>query len=211
MNKKPEPVYAVFGPDGMCGHTHPTEQAAYAYAVNMGYIIRGLGGLRQGYYIKEVPTVDIDAIHRKNGAKPIAHVVLAMAAMWLSACTEMTPTMQLAEAVNHQVNNAISYQSDIEQYGQSDRWVTEPSSGKGDCEDYALTKASRLNAGGVVTSVEVCLKSEGPSHAVAVVHDNGTDWVLDNLYPYAIPLKDYDRCTAWVSAARLNKSVYTGK
>ena len=128
----------------------------------------------------------------------------------LPACTTLSPSMQVAEAVNRQVNQSITYVSDIEQYGQSDRWVVEPVSGQGDCEDYALTKAHRLNAGGIVTTASICLRNTRIPHAVALVHDGADQWVLDNLYPYAIRKQDYS-CDAWIDNALLRKSIYTGK
>ena len=48
--------------------------------------------------------------------------------------------------INRQVNDAITYTSDMDNYGVPEKWVLEPANGKGDCEDYALTKMERLRA-----------------------------------------------------------------
>lgn len=42
--------------------------------------------------------------------------------------------------INKLVNDSITYVTDSEQYGQMEMFVMLPESGKGDCEDYALTK-----------------------------------------------------------------------
>lgn len=50
--------------------------------------------------------------------------------------------------VNKLINDSIVYVTDAEQYGQREMFVMLPESGKGDCEDYALTKMWVLfNAG----------------------------------------------------------------
>jgi predicted transglutaminase-like cysteine proteinase len=46
--------------------------------------------------------------------------------------------------VNWLVNSAMVYEFDHVQYGIAEKWVTMPDSGKGDCEDYALTKMEVL-------------------------------------------------------------------
>lgn len=135
----------------------------------------------------------------------------ALGAALLAGCSTMSPQMQVAEAVSSQVNRQIEYTPDAQQYGQSDRWVVEPTSGRGDCEDYALTKAERLNAGGITTSVDICLRGDGyVAHAVAIVHDGDEEWVLDNIYPRAIRRQDYT-CQRWLSAATLGKEVHHGR
>jgi predicted transglutaminase-like cysteine proteinase len=42
--------------------------------------------------------------------------------------------------INALVNTAMVYEDDQKHYGVPDLWVMMPSDGRGDCEDYALTK-----------------------------------------------------------------------
>ncbi len=100
-----------------------------------------------------------------------------LAALALTACAT-SPTYQAAAAVNAQVNAAITYTEDAEQYGRRDVWAVDPASGKGDCEDFALTKVAMLQARGIAAEVGICMGS--PYHAVALVQDGPTTWVLDN-------------------------------
>lgn len=55
-------------------------------------------------------------------------------------------SFELAAQIHRAVNSATDYASDAEQFGVPERW--EPASGRGDCEDYALAKRSRLLAAG---------------------------------------------------------------
>lgn len=51
--------------------------------------------------------------------------------------------------VNLLVNASMIYVTDEEHYGEKEKWVTMPADGKGDCEDYALTKMEFLRRAGV--------------------------------------------------------------
>jgi predicted transglutaminase-like cysteine proteinase len=42
--------------------------------------------------------------------------------------------------VNKFVNASMTYEGDYAHYGDDEKWVMSPADGKGDCEDYALTK-----------------------------------------------------------------------
>lgn len=56
----------------------------------------------------------------------------------------LTPErMAELQQVNDHVNSTIVEVSDMEQYGREDVW-TLPTSGKGDCEDFALLKRKLL-------------------------------------------------------------------
>ena len=127
----------------------------------------------------------------------------------LAGCQTLPADVELPAAIQAQVVRELTYVPDIVQYGQSDRWVAEPISKKGDCEDYALTMANRLNQAGVPTSVEVCMIGATQAHAVAVAHTLSGDWVLDNVQPYPIKKNDFWRCTLWLGQSR--KPVYLGK
>src|SRR4051812_24245887 len=60
-----------------------------------------------------------------------------------------TPVLLTAERraqlqqINGHVNSTIREVSDLEQYGREDVWAL-PTSGKGDCEDFALLKRKML-------------------------------------------------------------------
>lgn len=85
--------------------------------------------------------------------------------------------------VNHHVNNLMTYTSDQELYGIDDMWVMAPTSWKGDCEDYALTKLFILEHTNTFViprlQIRLVLDETHGGHAVLVV-DNW--WVLDNRY-----------------------------
>lgn len=98
---------------------------------------------------------------------------------------------RLLEQVHGQVNLEISPMDDLDQYGE-DRWVNEPQRRPGedrafgDCEDYALTKMTRLAAQGVPASamaIEAVFTETGEHHAVLVVQLKGKTMVLDNRMP----------------------------
>jgi predicted transglutaminase-like cysteine proteinase len=75
--------------------------------------------------------------------------------------------------LNKFVNANITYTTDREHYGKNDFWVMAPADGKGDCEDYALTKEYLLSEAGFSTVTNTKL-------VLLVVHDKS------NLYGHAI-------------------------
>lgn len=91
------------------------------------------------------------------------------------------------EVVNRTINAAIRYTSDYAQHGVADLW-TAPlatlTSGRGDCEDYAIAKYAALLAAGVPASdlrlLLVRDRAVQQYHAVLAVRDNGHWLVLDN-------------------------------
>jgi predicted transglutaminase-like cysteine proteinase len=100
--------------------------------------------------------------------------------------------VDLIQAVNARVNEAIEGESDLEHYGIEELWVMYPSDGKGDCEDYALTKLGMLSQLGVpivqytkIVSIIVHLKNAEPEgHAIlAIRFPHGTVLYLDNMNP----------------------------
>jgi predicted transglutaminase-like cysteine proteinase len=91
------------------------------------------------------------------------------------------------QAVNYKVNSECTYQPDTEHYGKSDFWSLVVD-GKGDCEDYALTKRKLLLDQGIPHEkirIALCWVETGEYHCVLVVTDDEADcdWVLDNRYP----------------------------
>jgi predicted transglutaminase-like cysteine proteinase len=90
--------------------------------------------------------------------------------------------MSVLRQVNSHVNSTVSEVSDLEQYGREDVW-TLPTSGKGDCEDFALLKRKLLVDSGwpastlLVTAVQT---AEGEPHAVLMARTDQGDYALDN-------------------------------
>lgn len=89
--------------------------------------------------------------------------------------------------INRAVNLAIEPMSDMAQWGVPDRW-SDPletfTTGRGDCEDYAIAKYVALAAAGVpaadVKLVIVRNTAADEDHAVVAVRNDG-DWIiLDN-------------------------------
>jgi len=89
--------------------------------------------------------------------------------------------------INRAVNLAIEPMSDMAQWGVPDRW-SDPletfTTGRGDCEDYAIAKYAALTAAGVaaedVKLVVVRNTAADEDHAVVAVRNDG-DWIiLDN-------------------------------
>jgi predicted transglutaminase-like cysteine proteinase len=92
--------------------------------------------------------------------------------------------------VNERVNKAITYTRDPVQYGVPDKWVENPASGKGDCDDYALTKMRALYDAGWerydvrIVTLYVDSKTMKGGHAVTEVRArDGSTWILDNAHP----------------------------
>lgn len=86
-------------------------------------------------------------------------------------------------AVNHAVNAAIKPQDDQSHYGREEYW-TIPTDGRGDCEDYALTKRKDLLDAGLPASavrIAVVYSLKTALHAVLTVSTDKGDFVLDSL------------------------------
>jgi predicted transglutaminase-like cysteine proteinase len=91
--------------------------------------------------------------------------------------------MSQLQQINSHVNSTIREVSDIEQYGREDVW-TLPTSGKGDCEDFALLKRKMLIESGwpsSALSITVGATAQGEAHAVLLVSTTQGQYVLDNL------------------------------
>ena len=114
----------------------------------------------------------VSALHSAPvSAKPAASFVLT------------SGRMAELQQINSHVNNTIVEVSDMEQYGREDVW-TLPTSGKGDCEDFALLKRKLLIQQGWPASaltIAVGATAQGEAHAVLVVSTGSGEFVLDNL------------------------------
>jgi predicted transglutaminase-like cysteine proteinase len=60
---------------------------------------------------------------------------------------------------NKLINRSLTYVSDQDHYGAADHYVSMPPDGKGDCEDYALTKMEMLGRIGfpVITNAKLVM------------------------------------------------------
>lgn len=98
---------------------------------------------------------------------------------------ELSPEIRTAmHETNTTVNNEIQFTLDIEQYGAEEYW-TYPRSGRGDCEDEALEKRSRLVRFGIPRStmrLAIALhKQLLNSHCLLTIETNEGTYVLDSL------------------------------
>lgn len=108
---------------------------------------------------------------------------------------------KLAEKINEEVNNSITYKTDIENYGKPEFW--EATDKYGDCEDYALVKRGKLlSAGWPIDKMGlVCcnIPNQG-GHCVLYVETDKGGFIMDNRFsgmrdPTAL---DYE----WISILR---------
>jgi predicted transglutaminase-like cysteine proteinase len=122
-------------------------------------------------------------------------VALGLAAGLISfpvACAQAKPGRSLVltaermsqlQQINSHVNSTIREVSDLEQYGREDVWAL-PTSGKGDCEDFALLKRKMLIERGwpaSALSIAIGTTAQGEAHAVLLVSTAQGQHVLDNL------------------------------
>jgi predicted transglutaminase-like cysteine proteinase len=102
--------------------------------------------------------------------------------------------------IQQAVNKDIRYVVDSKLYEQEDYWTVVEGKGRGDCDDYALTKIKRLVAetkwDRENLAVAICFTEDekgrpgkGVGHAVCVARTNRGDFVLDNRYK---DVKAYD-------------------
>lgn len=98
------------------------------------------------------------------------------------------------QEVNEAVNRAIVPEDDLAHYGRAEYW-TIPTDGRGDCEDYALTKRAALIAEGFparALRMAVVKTSQGERHAVLTVATDHGAYVLDNLSRRVLSWDDTD-------------------
>ncbi|MEW6255123.1 MAG: transglutaminase-like cysteine peptidase [Pseudomonadota bacterium] len=96
------------------------------------------------------------------------------------------------EKVNASINEAVDPVTDLEHFGETERW-SYPTDGKGDCEDYVLAKRKSLMALGWPASVlliTVVRDKDGDGHAVLTVVTDHGDLILDNQAPHILSWKD---------------------
>jgi len=101
--------------------------------------------------------------------------------------------------------NKWQYRTDMDAYGQSDYWATpvEFAINSGDCEDYSIIKYFALRELGFspddLRIVVVRDQIRGIAHAIFVVFDGNTVWVLDNQTDLLLPQERYSHYVAQYS------------
>lgn len=91
------------------------------------------------------------------------------------------------DRINRYVNARIAYTSDNRQFGREDKWLRPDevfTSGRGDCEDYAIAKMAMLKeAGFAADDLYIVLLKDLANlndHAVLAVRHEGRFLILDN-------------------------------
>jgi predicted transglutaminase-like cysteine proteinase len=120
------------------------------------------------------------------------------------------PVWQTIQKINADVNDAIRMLADKKHYGRAEVW-TIPTDGRGDCEDYALTKQKKLmEMGFSVRALRLAVVDtpQREGHVVLTVVTDRGDYVLDNRSPWVLPWRkadyiwfkrqDPDHALAWV-------------
>jgi|SRR5579883_1257066 len=112
-----------------------------------------------------------------------------------TAPTTITLNAATAEklvTINREVNRAIWPEDDEKHYGRAEYW-TIPTDGRGDCDDYAVTKRAYLLAAGLPENalrLATVITPSAVRHAVLTVSTDKGDFVLDNLSDHVLPWKD---------------------
>jgi predicted transglutaminase-like cysteine proteinase len=143
--------------------------------------------------------VDIDII---AGCRAAPQSCDSMPAQRLIAIVEQAQQRAgraLIGEINRAVNLAIIATSDQAQYGVEDKWASPLmtfTSGRGDCEDYALAKYAALRAAGFADAdlrlLIVRLPQLKTDHAVLSVRHDGRWLVLDNRRFAMLDITDLD-------------------
>ena len=92
--------------------------------------------------------------------------------------------------VNSQVNDAITYEPDMEQFGVANKWQLDATGGYGDCKAYAVAKRQALLAAGLpdgALRIAIVRTPQDELHAVLTVDTNVGNLVLDSLTPEIRP------------------------
>jgi predicted transglutaminase-like cysteine proteinase len=145
------------------------------------------------------------SLGERVGAMPVAYAPVAAGgsarsiAGWVRFCrtyvdecridpaerdtVRLTPALWRAvNEVNSAVNAAITPLTDVEHWGELDRWDL-AEDGTGDCEDYQLLKRRKLTMMGIprrAMVMTVVLDERNDGHAVLMLRTDRGDLILDN-------------------------------
>ena len=107
------------------------------------------------------------------------------------------PERAKIDRINHAINAAIRYTSDLDQYGVPDLWTAPLATlgtGQGDCEDYAIAKYAALRDAGFSSDdlrlLIVRDRVARQDHAVVGVCYDGRWLMLDNRHEVLLENKD---------------------
>jgi predicted transglutaminase-like cysteine proteinase len=98
----------------------------------------------------------------------------------------------IVESINREVNESVSYKTDLEQYDTPEFW--KEAGGFGDCEDYALLKRALLKEqvfDELCIHIATCwinVKAIDTGHCVLIVETDKGQFVLDNNLKDPVPL-----------------------
>lgn len=136
-------------------------------------------------------TVAVAAFLAWLAATPAGAAVAACVGGAEDCRVALDPTRERELAmVQAAVNAAVRPASDLEVYGAAERWQPLPGGGRGDCDDYALTKLHRLVGLGwprAALRLTLAVLPHGEDHLVLAVRTDRGDYVLDNLRPRPEP------------------------
>jgi predicted transglutaminase-like cysteine proteinase len=126
-------------------------------------------------------------VGRSIGA-PVGFASACASYRWLCRATSARPAadeagMPLLRKVTRAVNLRVRSTEDRSASGNDDVW-TLPSSGRGDCEDYALQKMKDLIDAGFPANrlaLSVVIGPHDENHVVLIARMDDGDYVLDNL------------------------------
>lgn len=112
------------------------------------------------------------------------YLTAALAAVMLTGCAAAPPPVA-TKAFNH-VMASMTYATDMETHGISNKVVPCGVEGRGDCEDFSLCFAQRLNAYGATNHRQVlCQLPSGQWHQFTAFNEV---WALDNRHKRVMPL-----------------------
>ena len=131
---------------------------------------------------------------------------------WREAVRRLSalPERERVQAANTWINHAVTFESDISNYGVSDYWASARETlarGRGDCEDYAIAKMELLRAAGVPGRDLYLLIAHDlvrrADHALLLVRMDDGYWVLDSGVDEVMPaerVSDYRPVVTFSSA-----------
>ncbi|WP_409565695.1 transglutaminase-like cysteine peptidase [Methylobacterium sp. E-045] len=133
----------------------------------------------------------------------------------------LTPaTWSLIVSVNRRVNTGLRAVTDMEHWGEADRWDL-AEDGKGDCEDFQLLKRKRLADAGLsrrAMRMTVVIDEKGEGHAVLTLLTDRGEFILDNKTSEIVPWyrtgyvfikRESQDSVAWVSLGGVTSPVTT--
>lgn len=165
---------------------------AFKFTGLLATAIAGLGLMASAPAAMAMDFTNIAYVQVANGntSIPVGHLEFCRARPGeCQSYNEIVPAMTLSDAnwqqlvsVNAHFNQTIIPATDKDLYQVEEFW-TYPTSGYGDCEDYALAKRRALIEAGWHPStlmIAVVRQQDGSGHAVLIARTDRGDLVLDN-------------------------------